>query len=204
MANSENPVDNNQGPTRPGQQNGFLFGQFLVSTPAVMGGCFEHSLVFVSAHDSTGALGMIVNKEIKNVNSREMLETMQIKLPKTFKGMPLYLGGPVDTGRGFVLHSNDYELENTIKYPCGVYVTSERKILQDYVDGIGPKQVLLALGYAGWAKGQLETELLESSWVNVPSSKELLFSPNNDGKWQKAALVHGIDINKIVPTIGLA
>lgn len=204
MASNDNIIDGNDGPTRKAHENGFLFGQFLVSTPSIIGGPFEHSVVFVSAHDSTGALGIIINKEIKNIDSREMLETMQIKLPKNFKGLPIFLGGPVDTGRGFVLHSNDYKLENTIQYPSGVSVTSERKVLQDYIDGNGPKRLVLALGYAGWAKGQLEHELLESAWVNVPADNELIFNPSNDGKWQKAAATHGIDIGKITPVIGLA
>ena len=203
MAVNDNP-DGASGPTRIGQENGFLFGQFLVSTPSIIGGPFEHSVVFVSAHDSTGALGMIINKEVKNVDAKEMLETMNIKLPKNFKPMPIYLGGPVDTGRGFVLHSSEYALDNTIKYPSGVSVTSERKVLQDYVDGIGPKKLMLVLGYAGWAKGQLEHELLENSWVNVPADYDLIFSANNDGKWQKAGALNGIDIGKIASVIGLA
>ncbi len=201
---AQDKTENAGGPARSGDENGFLFGQFLVSTPAIIGGPFEHSVVFVSAHDKSGALGMIINKEVKNVDSRDMLETMKIKLPRNFKGMPIYLGGPVDTGRGFVLHSSEYALDNTIKYPSGVSVTSERKVLQDYVDGIGPKKLILALGYAGWAKGQLENELVESAWVNVPADYDLVFNPNNDGKWQKAGAMNGIDVSKIVPTIGLA
>lgn len=204
MSSSTGPKDKDSSPARSNDGNSFLFGEFLVATPGIIGGCFERSLVFVSAHDNSGSLGIIVNKELKNVNSKEMLETMNIKLPKGFKGMPVYLGGPVDNGRGFVVHSDDYELPNTIKYPCGACVTSERKVLQDYVDGIGPKHVLLALGYAGWVKGQLEQELMESAWVNLPASKDLIFSPNNDGKWQKAASDHGININRVTPDVGLA
>lgn len=191
-------------PARSSDGNDFLFGQFLVATPGIVGSCFERSVVFVSAHDKAGSLGIIVNKEMKNVNSKEMLETMGVKLPKNFKNLPVYLGGPVDSGRGFVIHSNDYAVTNTIKYDCGVCVTSERKVLQDYVDGVGPKKLILALGYSGWVRGQLENEVLEGSWLNLPADSELIFNPNNDGKWQKSAQLHGIDINKVSPEVGLA
>lgn len=182
--------------------SGFLFGQILVATPAISGGCFERSVIFVSAHDASGAFGLIVNKELKNIDSKQMLETMGIRLPKNFTKMPIYLGGPVETSRGFVVHSSEYELKNTIKYPCGVSITSEKQVLQDYINGNGPKQLRLLMGYCGWVKDQVELELLEGSWLNFEGDKEIILGSNNDGKWQKAAANNGIDINKVLPIIG--
>ena len=182
--------------------SGFLFGQLLVATPSVQGGCFERSVVFVSAHDASGAFGLIVNKELKNVDSKQMLETMGITLPKKFTDIPIYLGGPVDTSRGFVIHSSEYSTKNTIKYPCGVSVTSEKQVLQDYIDGTGPKQARLMMGYCGWTKDQAELELMESTWINFSGNKDIILGGNDDGKWQKVAADNGININKVLPIVG--
>jgi putative transcriptional regulator len=182
----------------------FLFGQFLVATPSIGGGVFEKSVVFVSSHDDAGALGLIINKELKNVDSLEVLEKMGLEPSRKFKNMPIYIGGPVDTGRGFVLHSADYVLSNTIKYPSGICITSEKKVLQDYIDGRGPKKLQLMMGYSGWVKGQVEEELLSGAWINLPANLDLAFDANPDSKWQAVPAAHGIDINKILPLIGEA
>jgi putative transcriptional regulator len=184
--------------------SGFLFSRFLLATPAILGGAFERSVIFISAHDESGTLGLMINKEIKNVNCQELLKSMGINLPKNFKNMPIYMGGPVDTQRGFILHSADYSVPSTIKYEGGICLSSDSKVLQDYVNGTGPKQALLLMGYCGWQKEQAEQEYSSGAWLSLPASATEVFSGNNDGKWQRIAATNGIDISRIAPVIGTA
>jgi len=187
----------------PLKKEGFLIDTMLVSTPLIQTGCFQHSVIFLCEHSKTGAMGIILNKELKGVDKKEMITKMGVEYNEKMN-LPIMLGGPVDTTRGFVVHSSDYETENTIKYKSGISITSEKKILNDYMDGSGPKNLMLVMGYAGWIAGQLEDEIEDNSWLTVPAAADLVFESDVDSIWQKSAGLNGIDPFKLSPFGGSA
>lgn len=185
--------------------SGFLQGNFLVSTTLIQEDCFRHTVVFIANHDKSGAMGLIVNKQLKNAPTAEILKGLSIE-SDIEKGvdLPLYFGGPVENTRGFVIHSDEYKVNNTVSYPNGISITSEKQAVEDFIQGKGAKDMSLILGYSGWTPGQLEKEIESGAWITVPASKEIIFGTDNDSKWQKAAEDEGIDIFKLTPFIGNA
>lgn len=181
---------------------GAFQGKLLISTLKIQESIFAKSLVFVASHNESGAMGIIVNRKLEGANSREVIEGLGTKFPKFQLKKPkidLYHGGPVDEMRGFVLHSSDYKSPNTVAFPNGLAITSERQILADAIRGRGPKDIMLAMGFANWSKGQLEMEIEEGAWIAVPASADLVFNEPNLTKWQKAADLNGINMNRILP-----
>ncbi len=195
----ENKSPDNDGST----QDGWLAGQMLVSTPLVQGGCFQHSVVFMCEHSETGAMGFIINKELRVADKRDLFEKLNLEYEE-LAHMPVLLGGPVETSRGFVVHSADYKIKNTIEFEGGLAITSEKQVMQDYAKGRGPKNIMLVMGYSGWVGGQLEQEFAENSWLTIPSDPQIIFNENHDSKWQLAAAQNGIDVYKISPFTGSA
>lgn len=190
---------------RKNSENGFLQGNFLISTTLIQESIFSHSVVFIANHDKSGAMGLLVNREIKKPSTKEVLKGLDIDVePKQGLRLPLYNGGPVDMQRGFVIHSDDYKIKNTVTYPNGIAISSEKQAVQDYILGKGAHNMCIILGYAGWVAGQLEKEIESGAWISVPASGELIFNTHNDAKWQKAADSFGIDIFKLTPFIGNA
>ena len=187
------------------QGDGFLKGKLLVATPLIQDSCFAKSVVLICDHSATGGMGLIINKHLRNIDQKDLLTKLNLEKPAD-SGVELevYFGGPVDTNRGFVIHSDDYETKNTIKISEGVAVTSEHQVLRDYLNNKGPKNLALIMGYAGWVGGQLENEVEQNSWLAFPADKELVFSTHDDSKWQKAGARYGINVNDINPISGTA
>jgi putative transcriptional regulator len=153
------------------------------------------------AHSSEGAMGIIVNRPAGSIDFPELLvqldiikESDQIKLPENAESMKVLKGGPVDTGRGFVLHSSDFYIENaTLRIDDGICLTATVDILKAIAKGSGPKRAILALGYAGWAPGQLETEIQGNGWLHCDADQDLIFGSDVEDKYARALRKIGID-----------
>jgi len=157
-------------------------------------------------------MGIVINQRAPNISFTELLEQLdivptedRIALPAGLSAMEVHLGGPVETGRGFVLHSADYfKSESTLPINESVCLTATVDILRDIAKGSGPNKALLALGYAGWAPGQLEDEIQANGWLNCPADPELVFDPATDRKYHRALNHLGIDPNRLVNDSGHA
>jgi putative transcriptional regulator len=180
---------------------GYLDGQMLVAMPTMHDDRFARSVIYVCAHSSDGAMGIIVNQPVANINFPDLLVKLdvipaaeRIQLPPKAGALKVLKGGPVETERGFVLHSNDFFMENsTLSIDDGVCLTWTLDILKAIARGDGPVSAVLALGYAGWDAGQLETEIQKNGWLHCPADRELIFGTNTEQKYDKALRKIGID-----------
>jgi putative transcriptional regulator len=184
----------------------------LIAMPAMGDPRFARAVIYMCAHSADGAMGIIINQRAPNISFTELLEQLnivppedRIRLPAGLTAMSVHLGGPVETGRGFVLHSADYfKAESTLPIDESVCLTATIDILRDIAKGSGPHKALLALGYAGWAPGQLETEIHANGWLNCPADPELIFDPAVDRKYSRALHKIGIDPIRLVNDSGHA
>ena len=191
---------------------GYLDGQMLIAMPTMRDERFARSLIYVCAHSSEGAMGIVVNQQAPNIRFSELLVQLEvipaaelIQLPPRAGVIKVLKGGPVETGRGFVLHSSDFFIENsTLPIDEGICLTATLDILKAIARGKGPQSAVLALGYAGWAPGQLESEIQENGWLHCTADPELLFGPDIDGKYGRALRKIGIDPGKLSSEAGHA
>jgi putative transcriptional regulator len=198
--------------TSDGPKRGYLDGQMLIAMPSMRDERFSRSVIYVCAHSSEGAMGIIVNQLAANVNFPDLLVQLEvipaadvIQLPQRAGGVKVLKGGPVETGRGFVLHSADFFIENsTLPIDDGICLTATLDILKAIARGDGPASAVLALGYAGWAPGQLENEIQENGWLHCAADSELIFGTDNDGKYAKALRKLGIDLGMLSSEAGHA
>jgi putative transcriptional regulator len=194
------------------QRDGYLDGQLLIAMPAMGDPRFARAVIYMCAHSEDGAMGIIVNHRAPNISFTELLEQLnivppkeRISLPSGLRGMAVHLGGPVETGRGFVLHSADYfKEESTLPIDELVCLTATVDILRDIAKGTGPDKALLALGYAGWAPGQLESEIQANGWLHCAADSELIFGLEVDRKYTRALGKIGIDPLRLVNDAGHA
>jgi putative transcriptional regulator len=188
---------------------GYLDGQMLIAMPTMGDERFARSLIYMCAHSSEGAMGIIVNQPAANISFRDLLVQLnvvddadKIELPSRVKVLK---GGPVDTQRGFVLHSSDFYVENsTLPSDEGVCLTATLDILKAIARGQGPRSALLALGYAGWAPGQLEQEIHQNGWLHCSADPELIFGPDIERKYEKALQKIGINVGMLSTEAGHA
>src|SRR5271170_4901609 len=191
---------------------GYLDGQMLIAMPAMMDERFARSLIYVCAHSSEGAMGIVVNHPASNIKFTDLLvkldvipEAERIQLPTRAGGVKVLRGGPVETERGFVLHSADFFIENsTLPIDDGICLTATIEILKAIARGDGPASAILALGYAGWAPGQLEDEIQGNGWLHCTADPELVFGPDVGGKYDKALKKIGIDLGMLSSEAGHA
>jgi putative transcriptional regulator len=191
---------------------GYLDGQMLIAMPAMNDERFARCVIYVCAHSTEGAMGIIVNQPAANISFPELLVQLEvipagerIQLPTKAGGVKVLKGGPVETGRGFVLHSADFFIENsTLPIDEGVCLTATVDILKAIARGNGPASAILALGYAGWAPGQLENEIQENGWLHCAADPELIFGTDTDGKYEKALRKIGIDLGMLSSDSGHA
>ncbi|MEJ2624487.1 MAG: YqgE/AlgH family protein [Pseudolabrys sp.] len=181
---------------------GYLDGQMLIAMPAMNDERFARTLIYVCAHSSEGAMGIVVNQRARNIKFPDLLVQLEvipaserIELPTRAEDMEVLKGGPVETGRGFVLHSADFFIENsTLPIDEGICLTATLDILKAIADGDGPHEAVLALGYAGWAPGQLEQEIQQNGWLHCEADPELIFGTDIEGKYARALGKLGIDL----------
>jgi putative transcriptional regulator len=168
------------------QTIGTLAGQLLVAMPQMADARFERSVIYLCAHSKDGALGLVVNRPFRKLTFPALLDQLDIERGPDTRPIRVLAGGPVEEGRGFVLHSDDYVREDTLKVEHGFALTATIEILKALAKGEGPQRSLLALGYSGWGPGQLEREISENGWLNVPADPGLVFDPDLDSKWERA------------------
>jgi putative transcriptional regulator len=194
------------------KKSSFLDGQMLIAMPTMGDQRFERSVIFMCAHSENGAMGIIVNKRAPMFSFGELLERLDIspqahraRLPEEVESLPVQFGGPVEPGRGFVLHTADYySSETTLPIDESVALTATLDILRAIAEGSGPRRVLLALGYAGWGPGQLDDEIQRNGWLHCPADEELLFGADLDGKYAAALKKIGVDPSMLSGAAGHA
>jgi putative transcriptional regulator len=170
-----------------------LAGKLLIAMPGMGDPRFEKSVILVCVHSRTEAMGLIVNKPAPGLSFRELLSQLEIT-PGARADMRVHVGGPVEHGRGFVLHSQDYTSNaSTVPVPGGYALTATLDVLEDVARGFGPVRAMLALGYAGWGPGQLEREIAQNGWLTCDARQDLVFGPDDGGKWEAALRSMGID-----------
>jgi putative transcriptional regulator len=171
-----------------------LTNHFLIAMPGLQDPNFEKSVTYICEHSEDGAMGIVINNPL-SIPVSEILE--QLDIDEKASGIPdnpIYLGGPVNGERGFVLHDNDTEWDSTLRVKDGISVTTSRDILVSIASGTGPERSLIALGYAGWGSGQLEQELADNAWLAVPADKAIIFDLPPEERWNAAAAELGIDL----------
>ena len=182
-----------------------LCGKLLVAMPGMTDPRFEGAVILVCAHSDDGAMGLIVNKLVPELSFETMLGHLKIPLAKEGRDIRVHFGGPVERGRGFVLHTPDYTGgPATIQIEGGLGMTATLDVLEAMARGAGPDQALLALGYSGWVPGQIETEIARNDWLTVDAPAGLIFSKDDKTKWTGALRSMGIDPLLLSPTAGRA
>jgi putative transcriptional regulator len=171
----------------------FLTGQLLIAMPQMADPRFAQTVIYMCAHSNDGAMGLVINRQIDSISFPGLLKQLEIDAPGANDQIRVMFGGPVETGRGFVLHSPDYVQESTLMIEGDLGLTATMDILKDIASGSGPKRSLLALGYAGWAPGQLDHEIQANGWLHAPASADLIFNDDIDSKWDRALATLGIN-----------
>jgi putative transcriptional regulator len=191
--------------------NGYLDGQLLIAMPSMTDQRFHRAVIYMCAHSAEGAMGLIINQRAPHITLPRLLEQLEITeeasrpLAIRIDSMAVHVGGPVETSRGFVLHSSDYfAADSTLPIDESVCLTATIDILKAIATGSGPDRAILALGYAGWAPGQLEREIQANGWLNCPADPEIIFDPDLDSKYTRALALLGIDPSRLVSGAGRA
>ena len=171
-----------------------LVGKILIAMPGMGDPRFERSVILICAHSAAGAMGIIVNKPLEDMSFSGLLEHLKIPVSTGGRDIRVHLGGPVERGRGFVLHSHDWlPGPSTLKVPGGFGMTATTDILEALARGGGPANALLALGYSGWGPGQLEAEIGRNDWLTAEVPEGLVFAADDRAKWSAALRGMGID-----------
>src|SRR5882757_2661724 len=198
--------------SRKGVKRGYLDGQMLIAMPTMGDDRFARSVIYVCAHSTEGAMGIIVNQPAPHISFPDLLVQLDvipaadlIQLPTQVEVVKVLKGGPVDTQRGFVLHSSDFFIENaTLPIDEGICLTATLDILKAIARGDGPRSAILALGYAGWAPGQLENEIQHNGWLHCSADPELIFGQDTGGKYEKAMKKIGVQVGMLSSEAGHA
>ena len=187
------------------KKSSFLAGKLLVAMPSNSDDNFKNATIFLCAHDEKGAMGLVVNDKMPNIDFEQLLIKLKIDHGdgRTVK-MPVLRGGPLDSSRGFVLHSKDFSRKDTIHVDERFSVTGTVDALKAIADGTGPNDAIFMLGYSSWGAGQLEEELKENNWIIVDADSEIIFNTTPDKVWRKALSKIGINPDMISSVTGNA
>lgn len=190
---------------------GYLDGQLLIAMPLMSDKRFARSVIYLCAHSDEGAMGLIINQRAPNIEFPDLLQRLGIKvgsddgIANEILSRSVHVGGPVETGRGFVLHTPDYFVaDTTLEIDGGICLTATLDILKAIAGGGGPDRSILALGYAGWSAGQLESEIHANGWLHCPADADLVFDPDLDNKYTRALAKIGINPSHLVSNAGHA
>ena len=183
----------------------FLEGKLLIAMPGMPDPRFEKSVIFMCAHSAQGAMGLIINKPIDGLSFRDLMPKLGIGVTADRADASILFGGPVQMGRGFVLHSTDYASEETtLPLTSEISLTATVDILRAISEGRGPQKSVLALGYAGWGEGQIEAEIVANGWIHCDADARLVFDTNYEARWQSALAKLGADISGLSAEAGRA
>ncbi|HKK13960.1 MAG TPA: YqgE/AlgH family protein [Gammaproteobacteria bacterium] len=174
----------------------YLTNHFLIAMPTLADPNFSHTVTYICEHNEEGALGIVINRTM-DMQVSEILSHLEIETTGDYPDLPVYMGGPVQQDRGFVLHEPLGHWEATLPVTDSVGLTASRDILAAIARGEGPARQLIALGYAGWGAGQLEQELAQNAWLSGPADSRILFDTPDGERWQAAAALLGVDLNLI-------
>ncbi len=181
-----------------------LTSQLLIAMPGMQDPNFSTTVTLICEHNDDGALGIVINRPL-DMSLAGLFEQLDLEASDdALDTQPVLAGGPVGTERGFVLHNSDFAYDNSLKVSEEIRLTVSRDIIDAMARGEGPDKSLVALGYAGWESGQLETEILANSWINVPATATLVFDTPFEDRWTEAADSLGIDLSRIGPDAGHA
>ena len=185
-----------------------LTGHFLIAMPSLNDGFFNQSVTYICEHNESGSFGIIINQE-SEITLGQVIEEMKIDADgngndNRHKDQAIFIGGPVDQGRGFILHRPKGEWLSSLKINDHIALTSSKDILQAIASNNGPEENIVALGYAGWAAGQLEKELASNTWLSCPADEQIIFNTPVAGRWKAAAKLIGIDLSLLSSDIGHA
>ena len=181
-----------------------LQGKLLVATPSMDDSFFEKAVIYIAAHNEQGAMGVVINNTIEDLTYSDLFEQLDIPYSSIFCHTPVRLGGPVESEKGFVLHSYDYKIPGTRVINADFSMTSSLDILKAMASDNGPKKSLVMLGYAGWGAGQLEAEILEDSWLVISAEEQLVFDIEDVDKWLEALSTLHIETHRYSSEIGHA
>jgi len=184
-------------PFRSSRTEGYLTGQLLIAMPGMEDERFQRSIIYLCAHSDDGAMGLIINQSAPGISFLELLQQLELigddEASLGLDAIPVHVGGPVETGRGFVLHTSDYgSADSTLEVDDGLSLTATIDILKAMAEGEGPEHALLTLGYSGWAPGQLESEIQANGWLHCASDLALIFETDAEDKYDRALLKLGI------------
>lgn len=181
-----------------------LTNQFLIAMPGLQDPNFSRTVTFICEHSEAGAMGIVINRPME-IQLGEVLLQLEIDVTaRAVRELPVYMGGPVQTDRGFVIHDGDRDFDSTLTVTPNLRVTTSRDVLEAIANGNGPSHHLIALGYAGWGEGQLEQEMIANAWLSGPADPEILFSTPSAERWQSAAQRLGVDLNLLSGQAGHA
>ena len=165
---------------------GFLTGQLLIAMPSMADPRFQQSVIYICAHTPDGAMGLVLNRPIVKPTFDDLLKQLNVEPVPPAREIKLYAGGPVENARGFVLHTSDWTGEGSLRVTGDTALTASLDVLKVIAEGGGPRECVLALGYAGWGPGQLDQEIQQNSWLSVSADETLLFDKEHDTKWRRA------------------
>lgn len=186
------------------QNSDSLVGKCLIAMPCIQDERFADTVIYICSHTKEGAMGFVVNKKIKEFSFADLATQLPITNIKPVLPIDLHQGGPLEKVRGFVLHSTDYIKEDTVVIDEKIAISSSIDVITDIAFGVGPKDNLIALGYASWAPNQLEQEIVNNSWLVMSPTPELVFRTKDEDKWKKAMEDLGIDLTRLSTACGRA
>jgi putative transcriptional regulator len=188
----------------PDHADGYLTGHLLVAMPGMQDPRFDHSVVCLCAHTADGAMGVMVNRPLAGMVFDDLLRQLKVEPMPPARRIRMVSGGPVETGRGFVLHTDDWTTEGSLAFAPGLTLTASTDILAAIAGGGGPRDGMLALGYAGWGPGQLEDEIQRNAWLSLPADEALVFRDDLSESWAAALARLRIDPALLSGTAGRA
>ncbi len=172
-----------------------LTGHFLIAMPSLSDSFFNQAVTYICEHDEAGSFGLIINQQT-NINLKQVVKEMKIESGENYKKeQSIFIGGPVDQGRGFILHRPTGNWSSSLIVNDHVALTTSKDILQAIANNEGPKDCLVALGYAGWSAGQLEQEMADNTWLSCPADEQIIFNTPVEERWKAAAKLIGVDLS---------
>lgn len=181
-----------------------LIGHFLIAMPSLNDGFFNQAVTYICEHDESGSFGIIINQQT-GITLKQIAKEMKIAfVDSDSQDQPVFIGGPVDQGRGFILHRPTGNWQSSLKVNDNVALTTSKDILQAIVKNQGPEDSIIALGYAGWAAGQLDNEIANNTWLSCPADEQIIFNSPIEERWKAAARLIGVDLSLLSNDAGHA
>ena len=195
-------TENSQTDKQPAGDN--LTGHFLIAMPSLNDGFFNQAVTYMCEHDESGSFGLIINQET-NIPLKQVIKEMKIESTAGYdEDKPVFIGGPVEQGRGFILHRPAGNWSSSLIVNNDVALTTSKDILQAIANNEGPADCMVALGYAGWSAGQLEQEMADNTWLSCPADEQIIFSTPTEERWKAAAKLIGVDLSLLSNDTGHA